>query len=110
MGHPGNLERVQILRGSDSFNGLDGIVFGEGFHLSGAGAHYFAADDDGTRAALTVPASHFATRQEELLAQRFRQGGLTVNNKSARLSVNIECLFLHDLMLSYQQFIPVLKS
>jgi hypothetical protein len=95
VGHPGNLQGMQVFRSTDSFNGFDKIIIADGLNLLGAGPHHFAADNNRTSPALAVPASDFTAREEELFAQHLRQSGLAVNYQSARLSVYCERLFIH---------------
>ena len=63
--HEGDLQRVQVIRRSDSLERDDFTVLGNLADLSGAGTHERSVEDHGTGAADAGPASDLHARQAE---------------------------------------------
>ena len=61
MSHPCYLQRVQIVNGSDTFNGLDHCFVFYFFHFYDTGTNSFAIHDNGTGTTLTLSTTYFTS-------------------------------------------------
>ena len=103
--HPGHLQRMQVLRGADAFNGGDVGVVLDPADLGDAGAHDLAVEDHRTGAALAFAATDLGPDQVHLLAQHLGQEGIGVNDELALDAVDDPDFF--QLFCNFHAFAPL---
>lgn len=69
VGHPSDLDGVQVVDGADALDGGDLGVVAQLRDLGDAGARDLAVDYDVARAAVALAAADFAAREHQPLAQ-----------------------------------------
>ena len=95
MSHPGNLQRMQIFRRPQIFNGRNLGMIRHSAHFRDTGPDRFSIHDHSTGAALTGSATDLATRQQELFPQYTGQGLVWFSNKGSLHSIDLENPLLH---------------
>ncbi len=65
VNHPGSLEGVQVVRGTDPFDGRYFCIVRHPFHFSDTGAHQFVVQNHIAGTALAFPASHLDAREKQ---------------------------------------------
>ena len=98
---PGGLQRVQVGRGADAFDGGHVGVVGDAADLGDAGAGDLAVDDDRAGAALALGAAHLGAGHVQLVAQHVGQEGIRVGDDFALDPVNDKNFFLHVVSLRF---------
>ena len=83
MGHPRDLQGVQIVGRADALDGGDVGVGRQLFQRRLAGADRLAVDDDGAGSALTILATDLAAGEQHLFAQDIGEGRLAVGDDPA---------------------------
>ncbi|EHL06510.1 hypothetical protein HMPREF0322_02780 [Desulfitobacterium hafniense DP7] len=92
MDHPGQLQGMKLLLGTDALNGGDLCFVGNPFHFGHTGTNHLAVHDDGAGTTLSFAAANFGSGQMQLSPQHISQGYFLIDDEGLAYSVDDDAL------------------
>jgi hypothetical protein len=99
VNHPGSLERVQVVRGADPFDGRDRCIIRYPFHFCDTGPYQLVIENHIAGTALAFAASHLDAREKQAFPEHGGQPVFFIDDQGSGDTVNSKIFFDHASLL-----------